>query len=263
MQFWNLSIILHLIIGVIFSYFLSGFMIQRVEDEEKNQEIIFELVFDGNTKQIDTEKSIAGLKQLPQAHLQSGLQHYFSGQPVPEKTTFSEITLRPQPEINSNSEKSEKTLKAPEEIEPQPFLLKTTNAPEIPKPRPKPAVEINQRTPSLKIYGGNVIGASKPSQKQNREYSSTLPSGKKSDASCSEQSEKAYAQEAAAAQGKRSMTISSLLGAHSAYIQAQQRHTITIDGLFAQQMRKMRPDKINVSSLLAQQVALRDQSPCN
>ena len=51
-------------------------------------------------------------------------------------------------------------------------------------------------------------------------------------------------------QGERSMTISSLLGVHPAYIHAQQRHAITIDGLFAQQMRKMQPNQINVSSLL-------------
>ena len=263
MQFWNLSIFLHLIIGLIFSHFLSGYMMQRVEDEEKNHEIIFELVFDGNTEHTNTEKSFAGIKQLSLASVQSGLQHYFSGQPVPEKTTFSDMMLRPQPEINSNSEKSEKTLESQEETEPQPLLLKTLNAPEIPKPRPKPAVQINQRKASLKIYGGNVMGTSKPSQKQISEYFSMLPSDEKSDASCSEQSEKAHTQEATAAQGERSMTISSLLGVHPAYIHAQQRQAITIDGLFSQQMRKMQPNQINVSSLLAQQVALRDQSLCN
>ena len=263
MQFWNLSIFLHLIIGIIFSHFLSEYIMQRVENEETNHEIIFELVFDGNTKQKDTEKSFAGIKQLSLAHLQSGLQHYFSGQPIPEKTTFSDKMFRPQPKINSNSEKSEKTLEAPEETEPQPLLLNTLNAPEPPKPRPKPAIQKTKRTPSLKIYGGNVIGASKPSQKQFSEHFSLLPSGKKSDGSCSEQSEKLYTQEATAPQGERSMTISSLLGAHPTYIHAQQRHTITIDGLFAHQMRKMQPNQINVSSLLAQQAALRDQSLCD
>ena len=263
MQFWNLSIFLHIIIGIIFSYFLSGYMMERVEDEEKNHEIIFELVFDGYTKQIDTENSFAGIKQLSLAHVQSGLQHYFSGQPLPEKTTFSDIMLNPKPETNLNSGKSEKTIEALEETEPQPLLPKTLNAPEPPKPRPKPAVQINQRIASLKIYGGNVMGASKPSQKQIPEYFSMLPSGSKSDASCSEQSEKTHTQGATVAQGEKSMTISSLLGAHPAYIHAQQRHAITIDGLFAQQMRKMQPDQINVSSLLAQQAALRDQSLCN
>ena len=263
MQFWNLSIFLHIIIGIIFSHLLSGYMMQRVEDGERNHEIILELVFDDNTEQTNMEKSLAGIKKQSKASVQSGLQHYVSKQLEPEKTKFSDILLNQQTEIDLNSKKFEKTIEIPEQIELQPLLPKTLNAPESPEPRPKPDVQINQRIASLKTYGGNVLGASKPPQKQIPEYFSVLPSGSKSDASCSEQSEKARVRGATVAQGEKNMTISSLLGAHPAYIHAQQRHAITIDGLFARQMRKMEPDQINVSSLLTQQVALRDQSLCN